>query len=608
MTQNSSIGNAPASCSREFEVVAGGPTVFLNAVEPSSNNTKPTFTGTASEKAPVKVVVFEGPAPEGKIATTVETEVTGSSCTLKVPCKWSITVTKALFEGVASHVYTAVAEQTSKLTSREGVSEPQTFEVDTRPPRVTITQIGPQVGEHDVRPTLTGTATDPKEEVTVRLYRGGEAKGVEVATVKATVSGGRWAAPIPITLTEGKYTALATQPSSLKNPTGESAPMTFELITAPVIVTLREIPSPTSDAAPAFSGSASDPKEKVMVRVYAGSQAEGTPVATVEAEASNGQWSSATLASEGESLQDGEYTAVAEQKSFLKNKPGVSPPIHFTVQVQPPAVSEVSATANRTAAIMVAFVDAGGGRLSMCQFEYGTTTAYGKTAECAYIIGTPGNENPGCDLALIPAKPECEFPLDHKTEVFAHPHGLSPGTTYFFRIVTENEHGNGNQGMGEGSFRTSDPEAVEETPSKEQNTSHTPTNNVPSDAVLAATIVKELAPGGKNAAISKLLKNGGYRLAFKLQAGGTATIGWYYLPRGASLAKKSGKGPKPVLVAAGKASVSASSSAIVKIGLTPAGRKLLKKLGKIKLTARCTFTATGKTTPIVSYQTFTLKR
>jgi hypothetical protein len=85
-------------------------------------------------------------------------------------------------------------------------------------------------------------------------------------------------------------------------------------------------------------------------------------------------------------------------------------------------------------------------------------------------------------------------------------------------------------------------------------------------------------------------------------------IGWYYLPKGASLTKKSAKGRKPVLVAAGKATVSASLGATVKIGLTPAGRKLLKSLGKIKLTAKCTFTPIGKTTPIVSYQTFTLKR
>ena len=287
VTQNSSIGNAAASCSHEFEVVAGGPTVFLNAWTPSSNNTKPTFSGTASEKAPVKVIVYEGLEPEGKIAATVETEVTGSNCCLRVPCKWSVAVTKGLFEGVATHVYTAVAVQTSKLTSLEGESEPQTFEVDTRPPRVTITQIGPQVGEPEKQPTLTGTASDPKEEVTVRLYKGGEPKGVEVASLKAAVSGGRWAVQVPSALIEGKYTALATQPSSLKNPPGESLPMTFEVILASPVVTLREIPSPTSDVAPSFSGTATDPKEKVVVRVYAGSQAEGAPVASVGAEVAN---------------------------------------------------------------------------------------------------------------------------------------------------------------------------------------------------------------------------------------------------------------------------------------------------------------------------------
>ena len=49
-----------------------------------------------------------------------------------------------------------------------------------------------------------------------------------------------------------------------------------------------------------------------------------------------------------------------------------------------------------------------------------------------------------------------------------------------------------------------------------------------------------------------------------------------------------------MLVAAGKASVSASSGVTVKIGLTPAGRKLLKSLGKLKLTAKCTFTPTAR--------------
>ena len=402
-TQSSGIGNAAASCGpHEFEV-AKVPTVSLNSLELRSNNPKPSFSGTASEKAPVKVVIYEGPTAEGKIAATVEGEVTGSTCSLKVPCKWSVAVTKGLFEGMGAHVYTAVAEQTSKLTSLEGISEPRTFEVDTRTPRVAIAQIGPQLGEHEKQPTLTGTATEPKEEVTVHLYKGGEPKGEEVASMKAAVNGGRWAVQVPSALKEGTYTALATQPSAIKNLTGESLPMTFEVVLKSPVVTLKEVPTPTSDVAPSFSGTATDPKEKVLVRVFAGGAPEGQEVARVEAEVANQQWSSVSLAIEGESLQDGEYTAIAEQKSFLKNKPGISKAISFTVQVQPPSVSEVSASANRTAALVNATVDANGGRLGVCDFEYGTTTEYGKTAQCAYVIGTPGAENPGCAFSFPPS-------------------------------------------------------------------------------------------------------------------------------------------------------------------------------------------------------------
>ena len=444
-------------------------------MESPSKNTTPTFSGTASEKAPVKVVVYEGPTPEGKIAATVETEVTGSSCSLKVPCKWSVAVTKALFEGVATHVYTAVAEQTSKLTSLEGVSEPQTFEIDTRPPRVTITQIGPQVGEHEAQPTLTGTATDPKEEVTVRLYQGGEAKGVEVATLKAAVTGGRWAVQVPSALQEGKYTALATQPSSLKNPTGESPPMTFEVITKPPVVTLREIPSPTSDAAPSFSGTATDPKEKVVVRVYAGSQAEGTPVASIEAEPDNGQWSSATLADRrrvaaGRRIHGDRRTEELPEEQARHEPADPASRSRFSR----PRFPKSSASANRTAAIMNATVNANGGRLSACHFEYGTTTGYGKEARMrATSSAAPGPEDAGCAFT-VPRRRSRTANSRSTARCPCSPRAsrLTPGTTYFFRIVTENEHGNGNQGVGEGSFRTAPPEVVEETPL--QTTEHEP--------------------------------------------------------------------------------------------------------------------------------------
>ena len=97
----------------------------------------------------------------------------------------------------------------------------------------------------------------------MQVYKGPQAKGEEVANGKAKVSGGNWSmSPLASALKDGKYTAIASQPSSLKNPTGTSAQVTFTVDTAPPKVTLNPIPSPTSDAAPTFGGDATDPKEK----------------------------------------------------------------------------------------------------------------------------------------------------------------------------------------------------------------------------------------------------------------------------------------------------------------------------------------------------------
>ena len=606
-SQNSDIGNAAGSCEASFEVNKKAPIVVLAEPPTPSKNTTPSFSGETSEKGTVTVAIYEGTTPEGgQAVATVEVSVTGS-CSAKALCKWTTKPIPALFTGTEAHVYTAVAEQKSSLNGAEGVSAPQTFEVDTTAPKVTLTALPHESNKN--RPAFSGTASDPKEEVTVRVVKDSEPKKGEATTVKATVSSGRWSAPaLAMALTDGEYTAVAKQLSSIGNAEGESAPMTFIVNTRPPSVTLEQIPSPTADAAPSFSGTATDPREKVTVHIFRGPSTEGQEVASVETvEGAVGPWTSPSLAVVGESLEDGEYTAVAVQPSSLGNHAGESKPITFTVEVQPPIVTEPSASASRTQALVNAFVDANGGRLSMCHFEYGTTTEYGKSAECAFALATVPE---GCAWAPPPApKPECEFPLNFSVHVFAHLFKLAAGTTYFFRLVTENEHDNGRQAVGEGSFRTANTEVVEETPSqKTGTTTKTGTTNLPSDAVLAATIIKELAPSGKSATISKLLKSGGYRATFKIQEAGTAVIGWYYLPRGASLSKKSAKkGPKPVLVAAGKATVSATSAATIKIGLTPAGRHLLKTLGKIKLTARCTFTPSGKTTPIVTLQSFTLK-
>ena len=196
--------------------------------------------------------VYQGTTPEGRSAGTAEVNVAENGCSLSKTCKWASGPIHALFEKPGVHVFTAVAVQKSGITGREGVSNPVTFEVDAEAPKVAITHLSPQIEvtpgneitTKENKPAFSGTASDPKEEVTVQVYKGPQAKGEEVANGKAKVSGGnRSMSPLASALKDGKYTAIASQPSSLKNPTGTSAQVTFTVDTAPPKVTLNPIPS-----------------------------------------------------------------------------------------------------------------------------------------------------------------------------------------------------------------------------------------------------------------------------------------------------------------------------------------------------------------------------
>lgn len=130
------------------------------------------------------------------------------------------------------------------------------------------------------------------------------------------------------------------------------------------------------------------------------------------------------------------------------------------------------------------------------------------------------------------------------------------------------------------------------------------TENV-SSAQIAALLVGQLTPAGTAARITALLKRGGFTVAFKALEAGTAVIDWYEVSPGAKLAKKTK--PKPVLVGVGRLRFSAAGTAKIRIRLTVAGRRLLRHARQLRLTAKGTFTPTGKT-PITAKRTFVLKR
>jgi hypothetical protein len=121
---------------------------------------------------------------------------------------------------------------------------------------------------------------------------------------------------------------------------------------------------------------------------------------------------------------------------------------------------------------------------------------------------------------------------------------------------------------------------------------------------IAALLRREITPTGKSAKIAMLLKTSGFTINFKALEAGDVVVEWYQLPPGAKLANKAGA--KPILVASGRLHFSKAQTAKIKVKLTTVGQTLLKKTKSLKLTARGTFTPTGKA-PVSATKTFVLR-
>jgi phosphodiesterase/alkaline phosphatase D-like protein len=90
-----------------------------------------------------------------------------------------------------------------------------------------------------------------------------------------------------------------------------------------------------------------------------------------------------------------------------------------TLPPAPTVVTEAASSITRSAATLRASVNPNGGEVSECRFEYGTTTAYGKSVPC-----TP---SPGSGEGAV--------------AVSAPVTGLEPSTAYHFRISATNTGG-----------------------------------------------------------------------------------------------------------------------------------------------------------------------
>ena len=309
----------------KFVVNTAPPSVVLEAPVSPSKNTKPSFTGSTSEGGEVKVEIYVGPSVSGASIATAVAHPTSAG-------EWT---SAAASPALASGEYTAQAVQVSALGNGPGTSNAVTFEVNTEPPQVKLNQLTSP--SKVTAPRFSGTASEAGE-VTVRVYRGAKASGTEVATAKGTVKAGTWeSAEASPALTEGEYTAVASEPSGLGNQPGTSAAMTFEVVTRSPAVTLEQPESPSNATKPSFSGTATADTE-VVVHIYAGTKAQGTPVATATATGTGAKWLSGP-ASPALNGEDRTYAAVAEQASPLGNPPGKSGVVTFVVNTNPPTIS-----------------------------------------------------------------------------------------------------------------------------------------------------------------------------------------------------------------------------------------------------------------------------
>jgi hypothetical protein len=126
----------------------------------------------------------------------------------------------------------------------------------------------------------------------------------------------------------------------------------------------------------------------------------------------------------------------------------------------------------------------------------------------------------------------------------------------------------------------------------------------PTSARLRLALLGALTPTGRRAKIGALLRAGGYSARFGALSAGTLTISWYFVPKGARVARAK---PKPTLVASGRARFSAPGTLAVKIQLTARGRQLLRHAKRLKITAKGGFTQSAALS-VSALATFTLRR
>jgi hypothetical protein len=199
------------------------------------------------------------------------------------------------------------------------------------PPDLAITSPLNLSVSNNTTPSFSGLAEEGDHEVALDIYEGPIAAGPvvqELAHTRVFSPDGSWSIGPAEPLNDGTYTAQAI------GETGALTAVTFTVDTTAPTVRLNSPESPSDNATPSFTGSASD-ITPVTVQIHAGATAKGAVVSLATAAGTSSNWTSGDAYP---ALPIGEYTAIAVQESSIGNRAGRSPPVTFTV-TPPPVIA-----------------------------------------------------------------------------------------------------------------------------------------------------------------------------------------------------------------------------------------------------------------------------
>ena len=333
VTQSDRSGNTGTSAPVNFTVGLDRQAPVVTITEPTEGSfvpiARPTIAGAGGTEADdddtVTVRIHAGSAATPVVATI--------PATIGADGSWSVTPTEDLPDGT----YTVQATQTDgsgntgTATRTFTVKVPVAPPADTTAPVVRITAPAEGATVTTRRPAITGTggtAIDDVDSVTVHIHPGSSTTAPAVAAIPATVGAdGSWSVTPTEDLPDGTYTVQANQADGSGN-TG-TAPRTFTVkvpVAPPADTTAPDvrITEPAEGATlttrrPTVSGTrgtASGDLSEVVVKLYAGTAASGTPLHRLSAMPSTGGTWSATPTAD---LPDGTYTVQASQDDEAGN-------------------------------------------------------------------------------------------------------------------------------------------------------------------------------------------------------------------------------------------------------------------------------------------------